>query len=232
MEPRNDPEPTEAHADVRQRFIDRDRHRISPWLSAGHRFLSEERQRRMADVVRREVPADAYPTIIDIGCGGGQDLHAWLERGWPPGGLAGVDLVPGRVELARQRCGGVDIRLGNGISIPFEDGRFDVATAATVFSSIQDARLRSGLFQEMRRVTRPGGLILIYDFVVRTPGNRAGVAMTAQTLTMAAGRHPDGSERLGPFLYVVGPLARLHPGLARLAAPLLPRTHRLSFWRV
>lgn len=200
--------------------------------AAAHRALSQERMARMLNLVGDELPAATRPRIIDVGCGGGHDLAAWLAAGWPPGRLAGVDLVPARVLAAREWCRGVDVREGSGARLPYPDGSFDVATASTVLSSVLDAELRAAILTEMRRVVRPGGLVVVYDFVVRNPRNRAVQAMPLARLAEAAGTAPDGSWRLSPLVYLVAAGAALHPAAARVAMAVGPRTHRLTWWRV
>jgi SAM-dependent methyltransferase len=200
--------------------------------AAAHRRLSAERMARLAAILSAQLPAGVRPRILDVGCGGGHDLAAWGSAGWAPGELAGIDLVPARVAAARERCPGVDVREGSGAGLPFADASFDVATAATVFSSILDAALRRQVHAEMRRVVRPGGLVVVYDFVIRNPRNPSVVAMPVDRLVEAAGRAPDGSERLGPLVYLVAAGAFLHPVAEALAVALAPRTHRLTWWRV
>ena len=122
--------------------------------------------------------------------------------------------------------------MGSGARLPFEDGTFDVATASTVLSSVLDRSVQQAIVREMRRVVRPGGLVVTYDFVIRNPRNPAVRAMPVSRLTEAAGATPDGSERLSPLVYLVAAGAAVHPVAARLAMVLAPRTHRLTWWRV
>lgn len=174
--------------------------------------------------------AGRQAAILDVGCGGGYDLSRWRAFGWPEARLAGVDLVEQRVELARAEAPGVDIRLGQGATLPFDDAAFDVATAVTVFSSILDASQRISLFQEMMRVVRPSGFVLVYDFVVRNPRNASVIAMPLRRLKEIGGPWA-GSMPLTPLLHAVAVGALVHPTLARVAVRLAPRTHRLTWWR-
>jgi ubiquinone/menaquinone biosynthesis C-methylase UbiE len=140
-----------------------------------------------------------------------------------------VDLIPARLAAARVACPNVDFRLSDGSHIPFEDGSMDVATAVTVFSSILDLGVRRALFADMERVVRPGGLILIYDFVIRKPTNRSVIGMPLRRLA-ELGRPPNGSVRLSPLLQAVAVAGAIHPHLADWSMQRAPRTHRLSYW--
>jgi SAM-dependent methyltransferase len=171
------------------------------------------------------------PTILDVGCGAGHDLEFWLSSGWQAERLAGIDLVEERVQSARTRCPGADIRLGSGTALPFETASFDVVTAVTVLSSILDERARQELFDQMRRVAKPGGHIVVYDFVIRKPGNKNVIGMTLDRLRSLGGP-PDWTVRITPLLQLVAIGIRLGSCGARWAMRLAPRTHRLTYWRV
>lgn len=126
-------------------------------------------------VVRELDRAGALPlaehTILDAGCGGGQwlaDLETWGARRER---LAGIDLVPERVEAARARLSGADIRLGDATKLPWADGSFDMGLQSMMFSSILDPAVRRAAADELARVLRPGALVLWYDFFVDSPRN-------------------------------------------------------------
>jgi SAM-dependent methyltransferase len=200
-----------------------------PAVEHAYRIVNRDRLDRMRMFIDRAVPG--RPTILDVGCGAGHDIEAWLSIGWPPRALAGVDLVDERVREAKRRCPGVDLRVTSGADLPFPDASFDVATAATVFSSIRDERMRTALFAEMCRVVRPGGIVLVYDFVVRKPGNNDVVSMGLGQLR-ALGAPPTTSFRLTPLLQIVALGTRFGRIGASLALRFAPRTHRITCWRM
>ncbi len=216
---------------IRAVYATRDKRRARHHaIVEAYRWINEERLERT-----RALVADAFrgapPRILDVGCGSGFDLAYWLKSGWPPESLAGVDLVQERVAEAQSRCPGVDVRVTSGTTLPFQDGSFHVATAVTVFSSILDEPARRALFAEIIRVVRPGGMVLVYDFVVRKPGNRDVIPMDLRQLR-ALGGPPSASIRLTPLLHLVA-LGTVFGRLgAAVAMRLAPRTHRLTCWRV
>lgn len=111
--------------------------------------------------------------------------------------------------------------------MPYPDASFDVATASTVLSSVLDAAIRKEILAEMRRVVRGGGLVVVYDFVIRNPRNRSVIAMPTSRLAEAAGMPPDGSERLSPLVYLVAAGAsadRDEDAPRRTRAPVAPAT--------
>jgi ubiquinone/menaquinone biosynthesis C-methylase UbiE len=216
-------------ARIRSVYGERDRQgqRSAPVLEAHHRLAAERRATTRRALLR--LLPEQHPRLLDVGCGSGGDLSYLRSIGWPPDKLAGVDLIPSRLSAARVACPDVDLRLGDGSRIPFPNDSVDVATAVTVFSSILDQDLRSALFAEMERVVRPGGVLLLYDFVIRKPTNPNVIGMPLRRLA-ELGRPPDWTIRVSPLLHAVAVASAIHPRLADLAMRVAPRTHRLSCW--
>lgn len=199
-------------------------------IQEASRRLGAERHAITLRLLQGLLPDIEHPRILDVGCGSGGDLSYFQSIGWAADRLAGVDLLSSRLEAARVACPGVDLQLTHGSELPFPDGSFEVATASTVFSSILDIATRRALFAEMERVVCSGGLVLIYDFIVRKPTNSSVIAMPLQRLA-ELGRPPDGSVRVSPLLHAVAAGSAVHRRLADVAMRTVVRTHRLSYWR-
>jgi SAM-dependent methyltransferase len=138
-------------------------------------LLRQSRERAVLAALRR---AGMLPLggrgILDIGCGVGQWLTDFETWGADRERLAGIDLLPERVEAARARLTpGADLRAGDASRLPWPDGGFDLVLQSTVFSSILDPAMRAAVAGEMVRVLAPGGAILWNDFFLDSPGNRA-----------------------------------------------------------
>ncbi|MCM2416926.1 class I SAM-dependent methyltransferase [Streptomyces sp. RKAG293] len=96
-------------------------------------------------------------TIADLGCGPGH-VAAWLaEQG---AGTVGIDLSAGMVATARRRYPKVEFRQGDLLALPAEDGEFASAIAFYVIIHL-DPRELLRAFEEIRRVLRPSGLLLL-----------------------------------------------------------------------
>ncbi len=96
-------------------------------------------------------------TLLDVGCGTGQ--HLVFFREWYQ--VAGLDLSPELLAVARERCG--DLPLHQGSMVDFElDRSFDVIVC--LFSAIAYVRTL-GLMEQavlnMARHLRPGGLLMV-----------------------------------------------------------------------
>ena len=93
--------------------------------------------------------------VLDIGCGAGLALQIARARG---AAASGLDAAPSLAAIATHRCPGSDIRLGDSEALPFADASFDVATG---FNSFQYAADPVRALAEARRVTKPGGCVVI-----------------------------------------------------------------------
>jgi SAM-dependent methyltransferase len=103
-----------------------------------------------------------HALILDIGCGPGTITVDLADR-VPRGHVTGVDAAPDIIEqasgLTRGR-GNLDFAVGNVYALDYPAGAFDVVHAHQVLQHLGDP-VRA--LREMRRVTRPGGLIAVRD---------------------------------------------------------------------
>ncbi len=95
--------------------------------------------------------------VADLGCGPGH-VTAWLaERGAP---AVGIDLSPGMVAVARRAYPEAEFREGDLLHLPAADAEFGAAVALYSIIHLAPEELRPA-FEEMRRVLRPSGLLLV-----------------------------------------------------------------------
>lgn len=100
---------------------------------------------------------DGRGPVADLGCGPGH-VAGWLAgHGARP---VGIDLSPAMVEIARREHPAAEFRVGDLLRLPAEDGEFAAAVALYSVIHLEPSELH-GAFEEMRRVLRPGGLLLV-----------------------------------------------------------------------
>jgi SAM-dependent methyltransferase len=98
--------------------------------------------------------------VLDFGCGWGRVTRYFL-RDVPLHNLHGVDVVPELVETCRQTISAAQFqRIEQLGTLPHDDGRFDLCVANSVFSHLEEA-LHLRWIAELRRVTRPGGIVVV-----------------------------------------------------------------------
>ena len=142
--------------------------------------------------------------VLDLGCGAGDELMRLVARGADPRRCHGVDLLPDRVEQARRRLPGVDVREADARALPHEDASMDIVVLKVVLSSVLDRQVTAQIAAEVDRVLRPGGVVVWYDNRYRNPFNRHVRGISRREL----GRlFPGYEQRLRPVT-VVPPLAR------------------------
>jgi SAM-dependent methyltransferase len=101
-----------------------------------------------------EAVAETRPRrVLEVGCGWGE-LAEWIASATSTEVVA-IDLSPRMIELTRAR--GVDARVADVQSLPFDDAEFDVVVAAWMLYHVPD--LDRGL-AEISRVLRPGGKLV------------------------------------------------------------------------
>lgn len=110
-------------------------------------------RRRVLRATLDRLPIPPAARILDAGCGSGRTLDD-LQR---YGTVSGVDALPAAVERAHDR-GHHDVRVGLVEHLDFASETFDVVTCMDVIEHTpeDDASMR-----ELRRVTRPGGVIVL-----------------------------------------------------------------------
>jgi len=100
-------------------------------------------------------------TWLDAACGTGRHLE-WLRRHYA---VAGFDLSPKMLRIARRRLGSVPLHLGDMRSVRL-DGTFDVVTC--LFSAIGHLRSERDLrraFANFYRHLNPGGVALVEPWI-------------------------------------------------------------------
>jgi len=104
---------------------------------------------------------------LDVGCGPGA-LTTQLVRRLGAENVCAVDPSATFVDAVRARFPLVDVRMAAAEDLPFADDSFDCALAQLVVHFMADPV--AGL-TEMRRVTRPGGLVAASVWDQQTGGN-------------------------------------------------------------
>ncbi len=90
--------------------------------------------------------------VLEVGCGTGANYPVLSETGRY---LVGLDLSDEALSYAPH-----DPRVkGDGVNMPFQDGTFDLVVALDVLEHVVDD---GALARELRRVTRPGGRVLVF----------------------------------------------------------------------
>ncbi len=141
--------------------------------------------------------------LLDVGCGPGT-ITLDLATHVAPGRVVGIDTVEAPLEVARANAGErtdttTEFAIGDVFALDFADDTFDVVHAHQVLQHLTDpvAALR-----EMRRVTKPGGIVAARDadyagmiWYPMLPGLQRWMDLY-QRVARANGGEPDAGRRL------------------------------------
>jgi SAM-dependent methyltransferase len=129
------------------------------------------RRRRVYDDLIALSGAREGDAVLDVGCGTGYLTNRASHAVGPSGRVVGIDPAAEVVAYARSvsppHC---KFHVAGGEEIPEPDASFDVVVSSLAVHHIAPAE-RPTAFQEMYRVLRSGGRLLIADF--RPPRNQA-----------------------------------------------------------
>jgi ubiquinone/menaquinone biosynthesis C-methylase UbiE len=109
--------------------------------------------------------------ILDVATGTGKQAFEFAKQGYE---VVGVDLSKSmlKVAIGNNRYDNVSFILADAAKLPFKDQHFDLCCISLVLHEMP-LRIREQVLQEIVRVTRSGGTIMIIDYST-SPTSRLG----------------------------------------------------------
>ena len=164
-------------------------------------FLFERVKKRLLTWVR----PGANHRILDVGCGAGYFLNMIRDRYRQEGHdpvVVGVDISAHQVSYMAERMSKEGVTrvvaaTGNGEFLPFADETFDLVTCSEVLEHIRNPK---NALMEMRRVLKPGGLLLLSTPSMSAQKGWSWILLPASALVKFVTRYkntresPDGYE--------------------------------------
>jgi ubiquinone/menaquinone biosynthesis C-methylase UbiE len=131
----------------------------------------------------REITWDRQQAkILDVGCGAGSSLARFLQLGFRAENLYGIDIIPERIREAKERYPNIQFICGNAADMPYRSDMFDLVLESTMFVQITDERLAKAMANEMLRVAKARGHLLLIDWRYSKPGRSAYVGLSRKRM--------------------------------------------------
>ncbi|MFL6733423.1 MAG: class I SAM-dependent methyltransferase [Sphingomicrobium sp.] len=131
------------------------------------RLVWGSREQRYRDRVLQLVGLADGQAVLDVGCGTGTLAISARRIAGFSGCVAAIDASPEMIARAKTKAmnagAAIDFRQGTAQELPFADASFDVVLSTTVIHCLPET-LRAASFEEMARVLKPGGRLLLIDF--------------------------------------------------------------------
>ena len=143
---------------------------IAPTYDTANRVMSmgvdKSWRKKACDKAYGYYAKDTVDTIVDVACGTGDMMGYWKRRaaaaGVAIGKIVGVDPSEGMVGVARQKFPDFEYHISKATEIPLEDASADMLS---ITYGIRNVVERQAALVEFNRVLKPGGLVVILEFM-------------------------------------------------------------------
>ena len=115
----------------------------------------------------------SYSIVLDNGCGNGKYLQYRKDLIF-----MGNDMCSGLLEIAKKKA---DVTRSNGMSLPYRTDTFDAIICVAVFHHLSVVSRRHQFIQEMIRVLKPNGKLLVTVWAYEQPDNKRFKKWNVQT---------------------------------------------------
>jgi ubiquinone/menaquinone biosynthesis C-methylase UbiE len=96
--------------------------------------------------------------ILDLGCGNGRYFEYLKDKNI---NYFGVDISENLIRIAKNKYPEANFQVADALNLPFPDNFFDKAIGVAVFHHIPSKELRFQFLKEVKRVLKPGGILIL-----------------------------------------------------------------------
>ena len=116
------------------------------------------------ELLKAHVALDSQ--ILEVGCGYGRVLALLKENGYTA--LSGVDFAEEMIACAKERLPDCAFQVNSGSRLPYDDESSDAVVIVAVLTCIVSDDGQRALLAEANRVLRPGGALVLADFLINS----------------------------------------------------------------
>jgi len=197
-----------------------------PAFSPFQHFSRSEREFWMGQFLTQVFGQCKEMTAFEIGAGTGDNLVFFRRFGLLATQIFANELLPERCVRLRDWLPEANLFAGDATLVRPERA-FDIVFQSMVFSSILDQEFRRRLADHIWELTKPGGVVLSYEFEVNNPRNPDVRGLPWRELQ---GLFPKASRVLTHRVTLAPPLGRRVGRLYNFVNWPFLRTHRVSLF--
>jgi ubiquinone/menaquinone biosynthesis C-methylase UbiE len=134
-------------------------------------FFARRKVALLTDILQSQGQALDQAELLDVGCGAGTTDRHLAGR---VKSLHGVDVSEEMLAVARKHVSEGEFVSYDGQTLPFPSGSFDVTIAICVLHHVPRGD-QTTFLRELNRVTRPGGVIAVFEHNPANPLTRRAV---------------------------------------------------------
>lgn len=137
-----------------------------------YNFLSvNERDLKLASIIKSKFGFTYDLKMLEIGAGAGNNLLFFKRIGFNWRNIFANELLEDRSLILKENFPSSIVHSGNAVELNYKE-YFDIVFQSTVFTSILRPEIKKMLADKMFAMTKPGGIILWYDFMYNNPSNK------------------------------------------------------------
>lgn len=105
---------------------------------------------------------DPNTKLLDAGCAHGRLVPTLLRQNLKKENYTGIDISENLILKAQKLFPDIHFDIGDVCNLPYRNNMFDVTVSSAVLHHIPSQELRVQMIQELIRVTKPGGKIVLF----------------------------------------------------------------------
>ena len=102
--------------------------------------------------------------IIDIGCGSATQLINLVSLGFNQDNLFGIDINKVDIDFAQRNYPLLNLSWQDATNLNFKNNYFDLTYESTMFVQITNSNISQKIANEMIRITKKGGYLILFDW--------------------------------------------------------------------
>ena len=159
---------------------------IAPTYDTANRVMSmgvdKSWRRKACDLAYEFYDKKSLERIVDVACGTGDMMDYWQKRAKKSNvsvsEIVGVDPSVGMVDVAKEKYPNFNYHISRATEIPLEDASSDILS---ITYGIRNVVERKEALDEFNRVLKPGGLVVILEFMKNENPSSLGKIMNFYT---------------------------------------------------